>query len=177
MCYIDTITYCAFIVSIAMDDLIRLVHRNTAGLQCLVRCFREYWGKKKAAENPLLLDHDYCTNGSKNYEELSCISKKKLEEKITKIAIKQSRAPDFKPRYFVHDTVLQQYQLTELSIDQLPQSTPLTAMLPSLNCETPKRKRSHPPLQTGERSVKIPSSYLFPERTDIELPPEKKTKL
>lgn len=119
-----------------MPDLIRFIHKSSMGMSRIIKTFRTHWGAKYSTgspnvKTPLLskLPNQLNTistpsrtdsttpKGTKasspfqEYESASGISKRQLEKKIQAIAIKEVRAPVFRPVWYVHEEVLKQYGL------------------------------------------------------------------
>lgn len=124
-----------------MPDLIRLVHGNLAGIKKLVKEFRLYWkhkttGKKleteqdsdekmeideqtdiKSADEGDLKDGSDMKQSSDSVAEVDfSISKRQLEIKITSIATREKRDSYKKICWYVNDSVLEQYSLTDLPV-------------------------------------------------------------
>ena len=145
--------------SLAMPDLIRLVHENPAGLNRLIKTFRMHWGAKVMAErdkskadNPLVVSSAQpntevpktpkTPQGQPDYESASGISKRQLEMKIVKIAAKEQRATSYKPLWYVHDSVLRQYGIEASTITTL---VPLASPFAKLQlCDREKTKLTSP---------------------------------
>lgn len=118
-----------------MPDLIRFIHKSSMGMSRIIKTFRTHWGAKSSTGSPDVktplskLPNQLNTistpsrtdsttpKGTKTsspfqeYESASGISKRQLEKKIQAIAIKEVRAPVFRPVWYVHEEVLKQYGL------------------------------------------------------------------
>ena len=113
-----------FIV-LAMEDLLRLVHGNSAGLPKLTKEFRIFWQRKNRDSNDndsFLEDYDnnqeddMCDdkktdNKRKNW----CISKRQFEKKVREIAVYE-KVGENKPAWLVKKDILDQYNSTGLPI-------------------------------------------------------------
>lgn len=89
-----------------MPSLIKLVHGNTAGLHKLICMFRKKW----------TLETKEGETSETNWEEHCVISKRQLERKITTIAKKEIRSTMPKARWYVHNRVLTQYNMEDISL-------------------------------------------------------------
>ena len=127
VCYdpVSSVTCCSF--SLAMPDLIRLVHNSSMGVKKLVKTFRVHWGAKQpcfsaapfSLEQPNSIQSPQAVTPSSNNlhtptpssEEChasSCnISKRQLENRILAIANKEVRSP--KATWQVRQEILLQY--------------------------------------------------------------------
>ena len=142
-----------------MPDLIAMVHNSSLGKKQLLKSFRARWGRKVLEKqkkldkpemtSPASLDH--CPSGKQctpqasmegcDYENASCISKRKLEMKIKEIATKGNNPTSTKSVWTVHSSVLEQYKIDP---------SQLAPLSPSLT--TP---RSH---TGGERQITSPAT-------------------
>ena len=143
-----------------MPDLIRLVHKSLRGVKNLVKTFQVHWGAKlasRAEPNSPSTAKETATvspltpKGPEDKLEedklvlVSGISKRKLEQKIASIAVKEIRHPYNRHRWFVHAAVLQQYGLTEEEL------SPLEVLGPTK--ETPVRSAES---SVGRKGAKRP---------------------
>ena len=146
--------------SIAMPELIKLVHGSAMGVGRLIKTFRVYWGKKVLTtssetgnsnlSDPVLETPNSHQNDTTKYENASGISKRQLEIKIQSIATKDLRPPHSKPVWCVHDFVLQHYDIDPQEI------TPLVVSPPSKStCDKPKMMSPETPCSNGvKRGIK-----------------------
>ena len=141
-----------------MPDLIRLVHQSTAGLGKLVKTFQAHWGtvlqNRAATGTPLAdgevgdvgqggvrstRDHGSPPAGSGGLssphvregvegENHSGISKRQLEKKIQQIAVKELRLPSTKQTWYVHDAILEKYQMDRAKLVPLFPPTPKSSL-------------------------------------------------
>ncbi|XP_064609248.1 chromatin assembly factor 1 subunit A-B-like [Liolophura sinensis] len=128
----------------AMPDLIRLVHGNPLGIKRLVEEFRVYWARKisqsfseegtKSDGKEDDMDVDEVPQGSSDAPPTSCaevsgtpikvdddkdecnISKRQTEIRIAAIAVREKRSLCKKICWYVHDSILKQYNLSHLPV-------------------------------------------------------------
>ena len=156
--YISIILYMnIYSFSLAMSDLIGLVHNNTSGLAKLIKSFQQHWGAvllnrgrgttDLSPREPLpSVDGGTSLQGvavkEGECENASRISKRQLEKKIQQIAVKEVRAPSTKYTWYVHDSILQQYKIdpahfTPLVLPPTPKSSSRNSTEKSTSPETP----------------------------------------
>ncbi|KAK6188357.1 hypothetical protein SNE40_004544 [Patella caerulea] len=122
----------------AMPELIKLLHGNTSGIKKLIHEFRVYWKQKTGELNNVNGDSTVKTETSMEVEEEDSpkrtnlneslkeentpakedqfsISKRQLELKITSVAVREKRSAYKKICWHVHDSILKQYNLDDLS--------------------------------------------------------------
>lgn len=161
---------CAVCHSTAMPDLIRLVHHSTIGLVKLIKTFQTHWGTVLQQQRTSK-DHQIIGSKQSTISELSPptqgaemkegerenksgISKRQLERKIQQIAIKEIRPPSTKNTWYVHHSVLRQYNMNST------QMTPLSLLPPTPKSTLTSTKEiscsPEAPLSTpvGKRGVK-----------------------
>ena len=121
-----------------MPDLIRLVHHSTVGLMKLIKTFQTHWAtvvrSKAGASSATPACHDRRSSSVSSEAspqvvilkegEGSGISKRQLERKIQQIAVKEIRPPSAKNMWYVHESVLKQYNMdsSKLLVPLLPQA-------------------------------------------------------
>ena len=110
---------------VAIEDLVKLVHGNTSGIQKLMREFRAFWRQKQNGTRDSQDDDDtnIATDGqgkAKSTENLDSnielISKRQLEIKIKAIAIYEKRDAYRKSCWYVNNEYLEKYKLNDLPI-------------------------------------------------------------
>lgn len=115
-----------------MPDLIRLIHKSAMGVAKIVNAFRTHWGAKVSMNspnpppNPLPDKVDSTPKSTSQYANASGISKRQLEKRIQAIATKEARPPHSKPMWYVNDSVMKQYGLSQENLTPLvPDSSPI----------------------------------------------------
>ena len=121
----------------AMPELIRLVHKNSAGLKKLTETFLRYWCKKLQDDPKKQL-----LNETTNHQ--SSISKRQLEMKILAIATKPS-VPGVAKLWRVHENILKQYGLSEDA---------LTPLCIEASPDVASSKQKTPQQQLGMKTIK-----------------------
>ena len=125
----------------AVPDLIRIMHKSSIGVARIIKTFRVHWGAKKLQSSqttPITADTraedssnipkspNSSPPDNSNLENASRMSKRQIERKIHEIAVKASRPPTSRPRWYVHDEVLAKYNIdpdnfTPLTLHTSPQ--------------------------------------------------------
>ena len=115
-----------------MPDLVRLVHGSATGLVRLIKAFRTHWGAKMSAPAGGEVGRgpgEATPTNPEQLEQQSGISKRQLEFKIQAMAVKEVRAPHYRPLWYVHESVFKTYGLDPSTVMPLvPQASPAVAM-------------------------------------------------
>lgn len=137
-----------------MPDLIRLIHKSSIGVNKIIKTFRTHWGAKVSinSPNPVPPAEDKPVDSTpkstnptqmQEYANASGISKRQLEKKIQAIAKKEVRVPMGRPVWYVHESVMKQYGLSQENLTPLVPdicSPLLSPKLPDQQpaCKTPE---------------------------------------
>lgn len=131
------------LLTLAMSDLIRFIHKNPMGMNKIIKTFRTHWGAVKMEDTPVkdtllpdipnqelerIVSTPKTTKTPLQFQEYenSCgISKRQLEKKVQVIAVKEYRTPINRPAWYVHQEILRQYGLDQENFTPLrPDGSP-----------------------------------------------------